>query len=135
MRIFFRILSPFLFCALFSNISFAQRNPADTALDKVEVEASFPGGLTAWSKYITKQIMQNADQFTRKDYGTCIVRFIVDTLGSVRDVEAMSMKRSRLAKIAIHAIENGPKWVPAQQNGRYVNAYRLQPVTVSAPGK
>jgi protein TonB len=43
------------------------------------------------------------------------------------------MKKTRLAKVAVEAIENGPKWTPAQQNGRYVNAFRLQPVTVTDP--
>ena len=57
----------------------------------------------------------------------------MNTKGRVSDVEATTMKKSRLAKIAIEAIENGPKWIPAQQNGKYVNAYRLQPVTVTRP--
>jgi Gram-negative bacterial TonB protein C-terminal len=102
---------------------------------KVEVEASFPGGAAAWTAYITKQVMQNADGFRKKDFGTCIVKFIVDKHGDISEVEATTMKKTRLAKVAVEAIENGPKWTPAQQNGRYVNAYRLQPVTVSEPGK
>jgi len=107
----------------------------DTIIDKVEVEASFPGGQPAWVKYITNQIMQSIDELTRKDYGTCIVKFIVGKDGYVSQVKATTMKRSRLAKIAVEAIENGPRWIPAQQNGRYVNAYRLQPVTIEDPGK
>jgi periplasmic protein TonB len=84
---------------------------------------------------MTKQIMQNADGFRKKDFGTCIVKFIVDKNGHISEVEATTMKKTRLAKVAVEAIENGPKWTPAQQNGRYVNAYRLQPVTVSEPAK
>ena len=30
---------------------------------------------------------------------------------------------------AVKVITRGPKWTPALQNGRYVNAYRRQPVT------
>jgi len=30
---------------------------------------------------------------------------------------------------AINCIKKGPKWKPALQNGRNVNAYRRQPVT------
>jgi periplasmic protein TonB len=102
---------------------------------KVEVEASFPGGQPAWVKYITKQIMQSIDQLRKKDYGTCIVKFIVRSDGYVSEVKATTMKNSRLAKIAVEAIENGPRWIPAQQNGKYVNAYRLQPVTLTVPDK
>jgi protein TonB len=30
---------------------------------------------------------------------------------------------------AVKTIKRGPKWVPAQQNGRQVKAYRKQPIT------
>jgi protein TonB len=104
-------------------------------LDKVEVEASFPGGPQAWTKYISNAIMAKIDKLRKSDYGTCIIRFIVDTKGQVSDVEAITMKKSRLAKIAIEAIANGPKWNPAQQNGRFVNAYRRQPIILTPPDK
>ena len=55
--------------------------------------------------------------------------FIVDKEGNVSSVEATTMKGTKLAEVAVNAIRRGPKWVPAQQNGRYVNAYREQPVT------
>lgn len=105
------------------------------AFDKVEVEASFPGGPAAWTKYITKYIQDNATSFKRKDFGSCVVRFIVDKRGHISDVEATNMKKSKLAKLAVEAIENGPKWIPAQQNGKTVNAYRLQPVTLEVADK
>ena len=50
---------------------------------KVENEASFPGGLQGWIKYISKAIEDSIDKFTQADYGTCVVRFIVNTDGSV----------------------------------------------------
>ena len=30
---------------------------------------------------------------------------------------------------AVKVIKKGPKWTPALQNGRNVNAYRRQPIT------
>ncbi|MFS8083947.1 MAG: energy transducer TonB [Ginsengibacter sp.] len=99
---------------------------------KLKVEASFPGGQSAWNKYITQQIQMHADEFKKKDIGTCIVRFIVDKNGHPQEVEATNMKKSKLARVAIEAIENGPKWIPAHQNGKFLNAYRLQPVTLFA---
>ena len=104
-------------------------------LEKVEIEASFPGGPQAWVRYISNAINDNIKKFRRSDYGTCIVRFIVDKKGRISDVEATTMKKSRLAKVAVDAISNGPGWIPAQQNGKFVNAYRLQPVTLEPPGK
>lgn len=113
---------------LMSHCSMAQDQSAP--YEKVEVEASFPGGQPAWSKYITQQLMSHVDEFTRKDVGTCIIRFIVDINGETKDVQATNMKRTKLARVAIEAIKSGPKWIPAQQDGKAVNAYRVQPVSL-----
>ena len=81
------------------------------------------------------QIKKNQDQFTEKDFGTCIVKFIVNTDGSVSNAEATTMKGSMLAKTSVDAIRTGPKWIPATQNDHVVAAYRLQPVTLTEPDK
>ena len=106
--------------------------PADDnqIFTKVEVEASFPGGEGAWTRYVTKAINNNIDELTEAgDQGTCTVKFVVDRNGNVSDVEATSMKGTKFAEIAVNAIRKGPKWIPAIQNGRNVNAYRYQPIT------
>lgn len=109
----------------------AYQNPAvDEVFTNVEIEASFTGGPVAWTRYFSKEIEKHAGEFNKKDYGTCIVKFIVDKTGSVSDVEATTMEGSKLAEIAVNAIREGPKWTPAQQNGRYVRAYRTQTVTL-----
>ena len=100
---------------------------------KVEIEAQFPGGAQAWQRYIQKAIMAQMDEFSDADYGTCTIQFIVDKEGNVSNVKATTMAGSRLAEIAANAIRKGPKWTPAMQNGRSVNAYRIQPVTLTRP--
>lgn len=110
-----------------------KKEDEDKVFTKVEIEASFPGGPAAWTKYVTKAIQADIDEFTESDYGTCIVKFIVDKTGKVSQVEATTMKGTKLAEVATNAIRKGPNWTPAQQNGRYVNAYRLQPVTLTNP--
>lgn len=102
----------------------------DKVFTKVEIEATFPGGDGAWARYVKKAIESNIDELTDAgESGTCRVRFIVSKDGTVSDVQALTMKGSKLAEVAVNAIRKGPKWTPAQQNGRYVNAYREQPVT------
>lgn len=110
-----------------------KKEEEDHIFTKVEKEAQFPGGPAAWQKYVTNAIQRELDEFTESDYGTCVVKFVVDKTGAVSDVQAQTMKGTKLAEIAVNAIRKGPKWVPAQQNGRYVNAYRLQPVTLKNP--
>ncbi|MEO9020689.1 MAG: energy transducer TonB [Ginsengibacter sp.] len=110
-----------------------KKEDPDKIFTKVEIEAQFPGGLAAWAKYVQRAIQSNADDFSESDYGTCVVKFVVDKSGNVSDVQATTMKGTKLAEVAVNAIRKGPKWTPAQQNGRYVNAYRLQPVTLVNP--
>lgn len=100
---------------------------------KVENEASFPGGPQAWQKYIVKEIQASIDSFTTADYGTCVLRFIVNKDGKVSDIQATTMNGTQLAKISVAAVKNGPHWIPATQNGQTVAAYRLQPVTLTNP--
>lgn len=115
--------------------NFKENEDSDIVFTKVEIEAAFPGGPVSWQRYVTRAIQSQIDQFTKSDYGTCLVRFIVDKTGKVSDVEAATMKGTKLAKIAVDAIKNGPNWIPAQVNGRYVRAYRIQPFTLLNPNE
>ena len=111
-----------------------RKDEEDKIFTIVEIDAAFPGGPAAWTKYVQKAIEANLDEFTEADYGTCMVRFIVDKTGKVSKVEAITMKGSKLAEVATNIIRKGPNWIPAEQNGRQVNAYRLQPVILKDPG-
>ncbi len=112
---------------------FQKKDEADKPLIIVEIDAKFPGGPDAWNKYVTKSIAAELDEFTDEDYGTVNIRFVVDVNGNVSDVQALNMKGSKLAEIALNAIRKGPNWTPAIQNGRSVKAYRTQPVTLTPP--
>jgi antitoxin component YwqK of YwqJK toxin-antitoxin module len=107
-------------------------NDGDRLFAKVDIDAQFPGGSTEWSRYISNEMSRHMNALSKaNETGTCVVRFIVDKDGSITDAEAITMKDTKLAKILIKAISNGPKWIPAKQNGRPVKAYRTQPVTFS----
>lgn len=112
----------------------APKEDENQVFTKVEVEAQFPGGEGKWNKYVYNEIMKNIDDLTDDGQaGTCEVQFIVDKEGNVSNVEALSMKGSKLAEVAVNAIKKGPKWIPAIQNGRQVKAWRRQKVTFKLP--
>ena len=97
---------------------------------KVEVDAQFPGGDAAWIAYVTKAMNTHIDELQEEGKsGTVELQFIVDKDGVVSDVEALTMQGTKLAEIAVNALRRGPHWKPAQQNGRFVKAYRKQKVT------
>lgn len=107
---------------------------SDSVFSRLEIEASFPGGPQAWTKYIVTKLQNNGDKIIKSgEFGTCIVKFIVNKEGKVTDAQATTMQGTVLAQIAVRIILNSPKWNPASQYGRMVNAYRLQPVTLNRP--
>jgi N-acetylmuramoyl-L-alanine amidase len=102
----------------------------DKVFTQTETPATFPGGPAAWSKFIMGKIQANIDSLSDKDYGTCVLKFLVKKDGKISDVKATTMQGTRLAEVAVNAVKNGPDWNPAEQNGHKVNSFRLQPVTL-----
>ena len=99
--------------------------------EKVEVEAEFPGGLPAWRRYLERNLNAQVPSDAGAPTGsfTVVVKFIVDKSGSISDVKALTNHGFGMEEEAVRAIKRGPKWTPAIQNGRNVNAYRQQPIT------
>ncbi len=99
--------------------------------DKVEIEASFPGGDSKWRQYLER----NANGQVATDNGapegtyTTVVQFVVDKEGNISDVRSLTNHGYGMEEEAIRVIKKGPKWSPAVQNGRQVKAYRKQPIT------
>lgn len=99
--------------------------------NKVEIEAEYPGGTAAWAKYLRNNLDANTpiDNGASEGTYTVVVRFIVSKDGSISDVVAETKHGYGMEAEAMKIIKKGPKWTPAQQNGRMVNAYRRQPIT------
>jgi protein TonB len=98
---------------------------------KVEVEADYPGGTSAWRKYLSNNLDSEVPGSNGAPPGqyTVIVRFIVAKDGSVTDVQAESSHGYGMEQESIRAIRKSGKWTPAIQNGRNVTAYKRQPIT------
>jgi protein TonB len=99
--------------------------------EKVEIEASFKGGESAWRRYLEKNLNANTpvDNGAPEGTYTVWVQFIVDKGGAISDVKALSSHGFGMEEEAVKVIRKGPQWVAAIQNGRPVKAYRKQPIT------
>ncbi len=99
--------------------------------EKVEIEASFPGGESGWRRFLERNLDPNVPVENGAPEGsyTVWVQFIVDKEGNISDVKALTNHGYGMEDEAVKTIKKGPKWVPAQQNGRQVKAYRKQPIT------
>lgn len=99
--------------------------------EKVEIEAAFPGGESAWRKFLERNLNPSApvDNGAPEGTYTVYVQFVVSKDGSISDVRALTKHGYGMEEEAVRVIKRGPKWTPAIQNGRQVNAYRKQPIT------
>lgn len=105
--------------------------------EKVEIEASFPGGNAKWKQYLER----NCNGQVASDNGapegtyTTIVQFVVDKEGNLSEIVALTNHGYGMEQEAIRVIKRGPKWNPAIQNGVQVKAYRKQLITFQVTGE
>lgn len=96
---------------------------------KVEIESQYPGGNPAWSRFLNKNLANNypPEAVDNLIQGRVEIMFIVDSLGNVSNVQAVSGPKE-LWDAAIKVIKKSGKWEPAEQNGRKVHSYKRQPI-------
>ena len=99
--------------------------------EKVEQEATFPGGVDAWQKYLQENLKADVPVKKGAPAGRymVLVRFILSKNGKVTDIKAETNYGYGMEKEVIRIISKGPKWLPALQNGKTINAYPRQPIT------
>lgn len=104
---------------------------------KTEKAPAFPGGDSAWTKYLIKNLNANipVQEGWKPGVYKIVVSFIVRTDGSIADIRTNDYIGSRTSEHCIDLIRKGPKWIPALQNGHAVNSYRKQPITFMVNAK
>ena len=114
----------------FLELGYVYQNEDEEILFKVENESEFPGGPAAWTRHLLKSLegFDPAKNGAPPNIYKVIVKFIVRKDGSISNIEAETHYGYGMEEQAIKCIKNGPKWRPALQNGRNVNAYRRQPI-------
>lgn len=106
-----------------------KKQEEDLPFTKVEVDASFPGGMAAWQRFLNKNFRYPDDAQNNEIQGTVVVQFIVDKEGNVSDIQVLSgPEQGGLREEAMRVIRKSGKWIPAIQNGNNVKAYRKQPI-------
>ena len=101
----------------------------DKIFTKVENEAEFPGGNDAWRRYLERTLTYPESAQENGVSGTIKVSFIVDKEGNISEVQAINPSDASLGEEAERIIKKGPKWKPAEQNGRKVISRHVQSIT------
>ncbi len=113
------------------SLSRKETGDEEKIFEKVEIEASFPGGDNAWIRFLEQNLNGSVPTFKGAPAGTytVLIQFVVDRDGKVGDIKALTSHGYGMEAEVIRLLRKAPRWNPAFQDGRNVRAYRKQPVT------
>jgi protein TonB len=86
----------------------------------VEDMPEFPGGDAALNKYLNGEVDYPTIAQENGIHGRVYIKFVVNTDGSVTDVEIMRGVDPSLDKAALKVVRDMPKWTPGKQRGNPV---------------
>jgi len=109
----------------------------DIEFKSVQIEAMFPGGKSAWTKFLERNLnsaLPSEDGAPAGKY-TVNVSFLVDRNGNVSEVVAENDPGFHTAEEAVRVIQKSAIWTPAIQNGHYVTYRVRQTITFMVMGE
>lgn len=112
------------------NIVVEEMPEEQTIYQVVEQQPEFPGGMQALMKYLKDKINYPRISRENNSQGKTYVNFVVNTDGSICDVEVMKSSGDvYLDREAVRVVEAMPKWTPGKQSGKAVRVRFTLPVT------
>lgn len=100
----------------------------------VEQMPAFPGGENALMKYVQTNLRYPKKSAEKGIEGRAILRFIIETDGSIANVEVLRGFDPECDAEAVRVVNNMPKWTPGMQNGKAVPVYFTLPVVYRLRG-
>jgi protein TonB len=97
--------------------------------DVVEKMPEYPGGQAALFEYLSTNVKYPADAEKQKIQGRVLVTFIVNTDGSITDIEVVKKAFPSLDAEAVRVISGMPKWTPGEQKGQKVRVKYTVPLS------
>src|SRR5690349_7502579 len=115
----YSVLLLFCIAAHFCYSQNNSRHSLKTNDERVEIDASFPGGDGAWSQLIAKNLDANVPLRNNAPSGKYIViiQFIVNQEGNIIDMQPLSNCGYGMEEEAMRTLQAiTEKWIPAMQN-------------------
>ena len=107
----------------------SQKN--EKVFDIVEQMPEYPGGAQALMEYLKDSIKYPEDAQKQKVEGRVLVKFVVETDGSISDVEVVKHAFPSLDTEAVRIIQGMPNWTPGKQKGQAVRVKFVAPINFS----
>jgi len=113
---------------VFPEVEKEQEIPDDTIFTNVQVEPQFPGGYSAFLKYLANTIKYPEVARQNGITGTVYIKFILEKDGTPTNLVVLREVAGGCTEVALKAIENMPPWRPALQNMKPVRYHFMLPV-------
>ena len=106
----------------------------DTIYGKVDKNAEYPGGTEALMKFMMTNLKY--PETCRKEgiQGRVVIKFVVNTDGSIVDMEEVRSPHADLTAEAMRIIKMMPKWTPATVGGKTIRSRFNLPVMFRLDG-
>ena len=96
--------------------------------DVVEQMPEYPGGIQALFEYLQQNVKYPEDAEKQKIEGRVIATFVVETDGSINNVEVVKPAFPSLDAEAVRVLSAMPKWTPGMQSGKVVRVKYTGPI-------
>ena len=107
----------------------SQKN--DDVFDIVEQMPEYPGGMQALFEFLKENIKYPEDAQKQKVEGRVLVKFVVETDGSITNIEVVKNAFPSLDAEAERVVRIMPKWTPGKQKGQVVRVKFVLPINFS----
>lgn len=84
----------------------------------VERLPEFPGGMTEFMKWLTKNLKYPESARRQNQQGTVVISFIVNTDGSTSEIKVVRPRHPDLDREAVRVVRLMPKWKPGEDHGK-----------------
>ena len=101
---------------------------ADEIFDVVETMPTPVGGMEAWNKYLSNNLKYPTQARRMGIEGTVFVVFVVNTDGSIQDVEILRGIGGGADEEAVRVVRAAPNWEPGKQRGKPVRVKMRLPI-------
>lgn len=98
-----------------------------------EIQPKPAGGMEGWMNYLVESIKYPEEAKERGIEGTVVMAFIVNSDGTISDIETLRSIGGGCDQEAMRVIQNAPKWTPGQLGGKAVRVRMRLPLQFKLP--
>jgi TonB family protein len=107
----------------------------EKAFDVVEEMPRYPGGASKLFEYLARSVKYPAAAEKAGVQGRVIATFVVETDGSISDINVVKSVSPELDAEAVRVIQGMPNWEPGKQNGKEVRVKYTIPISFALSGQ